>query len=396
MSGGSERIERVTAALGEANLDALVCALPTNVLLLSGYWPVVGASVALATRDGQVAVLAPEDERELAGAGWASAVRAFQPGANAVAAAREPLARLAAEVGIDGGRVGYEDGAFFEQSSYAAMYFYGAATAPLVQRALPRATLVPATDVIRGLRAAMTSEELARVRGACAVATIAFTQGAAALRAGLREPEAAALFETPLSVQGLGRPDVARAGGFVWCMSGEHSALAGGAYARTRDRALRGGDLVLIHCNSYVDGYWTDITRTYMLGAPSPRQREIHEAIFAARAAALAAIRPGARAADVDAAARGVLTERGFGPYFTHPTGHNVGFSAISAESPPRLAEGSADVLEPGMVFNVEPAVYLMDYGGVRHCDVVTVTKGGAEVLTPFQATVEELTVDTR
>ncbi len=179
-------------------------------------------------------------------------------------------------------------------------------------------------------------------------------------------------------------------------MSGEHSALAGGAYARTRDRALRGGDLVLIHCNSYVDGYWTDITRTYMLGAPSPRQREIHEAIFAARAAALAAIRPGARAADVDAAARGVLTERGFGPYFTHPTGHNVGFSAISAESPPRLAEGSADVLEPGMVFNVEPAVYLMDYGGVRHCDVVTVTKGGAEVLTPFQATVEELTVDTR
>ncbi len=158
MSGGSERIERVTAALGEANLDALVCALPTNVLLLSGYWPVVGASVALATRDGQVAVLAPEDERELAGAGWASAVRAFQPGANAVAAAREPLARLAAEVGIDGGRVGYEDGAFFEQSSYAAMYFYGAATAPLVQRALPRATLVPATDVIRGLRAAMTSE----------------------------------------------------------------------------------------------------------------------------------------------------------------------------------------------------------------------------------------------
>ncbi len=393
MPRGSERIERVAAALREANLEALVCALPTNVLLLSGYWPVVGASIALATRDGRVAVLAPEDERELAEGGWAGVIDAFQPGADAVAAARAPLARLAGAVGIDGGRIGYEDGAFFEQSSYAAMHVFGPATAPLVRRALPRATLVPATGVIRSLRAAMTGEELARVRVACAVATIAFTQGAAALRAGLREPEAAALFEAPLSVRGLGRPGVARAGGFVWCMSGEHSALAGAAYARTRDRALRGGDLVLIHCNSYVDGYWTDITRTYMLGAPSPRQREIHEAIFAARVAALAAIRPGARAADVDAAARGVLTERGFGPYFTHPTGHNVGFSAISAESPPRLSPGSADVLEPGMVFNVEPAVYILDYGGARHCDVVTVTEDGAEVLTPFQATVEELTV---
>jgi len=398
MARGDERIERIMAALQQANLDALVCTHPTNVLLLSGYWPVVGASIVVATRDGRVAVLAPEDERDLADGGWAGTVRTFQSGSleslpDVVAAVEGPVAR---ELGATGARVGHEDGDFFEQSSYAAMHYYGPVTAPLLGRAMPGATLTLAADLIKTLRAALTGDELARVRAACQVAGEAFERGAAGLRAGLREPEAAALFETPLSVVGLGRAGVARAGGFVYCMSGENSARAGSAYARTRDRAMLHGDLVLIHCNSYVDGYWTDITRTYCLGEPSERQRAIHDAIFAARAAALAVIRPGARAADVDAAARAVLRDRGFGAYFTHGLGHNVGFTAISTDGPPRLHPASDDVLESGMVFNVEPAVYIAGYGGARHCDVVTVTADGAQVLTPFQATIEELTVDTR
>src|SRR5581483_7397626 len=155
---------------------------------------------------------------------------------------------------------------------------------------------------------------------------------------------------------------------FTYCMSGPNSAEAHAAYQRSRNRRLEKGDLVLVHCNSYADGYWTDITRTYVIGQPDERQREIYAAVLAAREAALKAIRPGAPTADVDHAARDVLEARGFGPQFKHPTGH-------------------------GMVFNVEPGVYFDGYGGVRHCDMVAVTPGGAEVLTPFQLELTELTV---
>jgi Xaa-Pro aminopeptidase len=204
----------------------------------------------------------------------------------------------------------------------------------------------------------------------------------------------AAAYQTPLSIHGLAHAGVERAGGFVYCMSGANSALAGGAYARTRNRELRAGDLVLVHCNSYVDGYWTDITRTYCLGEPDERQRAMYAAVSEARAAALAAIHPGARAAAVDRAARDVLTRRGFGDEFTHGIGHNVGFSAISAEYPPRLHPASDDVLAVGMTFNIEPAIYIKGYGGMRHCDVVTIgERGAADVLTPFQAGMEQLVV---
>jgi Xaa-Pro aminopeptidase len=223
-----------------------------------------------------------------------------------------------------------------------------------------------------------------RIRTACSLAANAFLQGARGLREGLTEAEAAALFRAPLSAEaGAG---VERAGGFAYCMSGPNAAQAHGAYARSRGRRLRAGDLVLVHCNSYADGYWTDITRTYRLGGGDDRPGRLCDAVFAARGAALGAIRVGARAADVDRAAREVLQGRGLGREFKHSTGHGVGFAAINHNALPRLHPKSADVLEAGMVFNVEPAVYLDGYGGLRHCDVVALTMNGAEVLTPFQA----------
>jgi Xaa-Pro dipeptidase len=398
MTPDVDRIGRIKEVLQDAGLDALVCTLPANVLQLSGYWPVVGSALAVATRDGRIALLAPEDEQELAGHSWASEVRTYQPSSlqrlsSPAEAVRDPLAALLRDVGLARGRIGYENGDAYEPVSYAAMYLYQDAIVTVLRGAAPDTTLTPATAPLTRLRSTMTPAEVGRVRVACTIAGGAFAAGTEALRPGVREPEVAAAFGAPLSVEGLGHEGVQRAGGFTWCMSGPNAALARGTYARTRDRTLRAGDFVLLHCNSYVDGYWTDVTRTYCLGVPDARQRAMYEAVFAARAAALAAIQPGARAADVDKAARDVLTARGFGPYFTTPTGHNVGFSAISAEFPPRLHPASGDRLEVGMTFNVEPAIYVQDYGGLRHCDVVTVREEGPEVLTPFQARLEDLIV---
>ena len=140
-------------------------------------------------------------------------------------------------------------------------------------------------------------------------------------------------------------------------------------------------------------GFWTDITRTFCLGEPDERKQRMYDAVFAVRRAALETIVPGVRAATVDAAARSVLEARGFGAEFKHGLGHGVGFAAINHNAPPRLHPASNDILETGMVFNIEPAIYVEGYGGMRHCDMVAVGEAGAELLTPFQSTVEELTV---
>jgi Xaa-Pro dipeptidase len=117
----------------------------------------------------------------------------------------------------------------------------------------------------------------------------------------------------------------------------------------------------------------------------------MYDAVFAARAAALESARPGTKASAVDDAARGVFRDRGLSSAFKHSTGHGVGFGAISAHSLPRLHPKSDDILRPGMVFNVEPALYFEGYGGMRHCDLVVLTSTGAEVLTPFHASLTEL-----
>ena len=182
-----------------------------------------------------------------------------------------------------------------------------------------------------------------------------------------------------------------RAGGRFSCMSGKRSGIAFGAFARSTAKKIESGDLVLTHCNSQVDGYWTDITRTYSTGEFTAKKQDMYGALFAARDAALAALAPGVGASDVDAAARSVLEERGFGKQFKHPTGHGVGFGAINPHALPRLHPKSPDRIEAGMVFNVEPGIYFEDFGGMRQCEMVAMTHTGAEVLTGFQGTIDDL-----
>ncbi len=390
MTRDGDRLDSIRDALRAAGLGGLACALPADVLLLSGYWPVVGTSLAIADREGRVALVVPEDERELASHGWADEVRTFRPASlaellDAAEAVHDALAETARSLGLSGRRLGYEAGPYFEPSSYASMHFYGCAIAGILKAAVRPSELVPADDLLAGLRGSKTPAEIAGISTACRVAKCAFIEGSRHLHAGLTETEAADQFRGPLGDLGVGFEGTRRAGGFVWCMSGPNSAKAHAAYARSRDRRLSAGDFVLVHCNSFADGRWTDITRTFYLGEPDERAASLYDAVFAARAAALAAIRPGARAADVDGAARDVLRSRGLGDAFKHATGHGVGFAAINHAARPRLHPKSDEVLRAGMVFNVEPAVYFDGYGGLRHCDVVAVTEGGCDVLTPFQ-----------
>lgn len=392
-----ERIERIARALREARLDALVCALPSNVLLLSGYWPVVGTAVAVATREGAVGVAVPFDEEDLAQAGWADVREPFAPASLSelrplLDAMGPALRRVIERLGVGSGRVGYERGPMLEPSSYAGTNRYASALRDLLLDCCPGAGLFGADEILSGLRAVLTRRELARLRIACRVAEDAFRTGAARVVPGATEREVAAIFRATLEAYAdTGGEPTARAGGFVFCMSGPDAALADRAYARTRARRIQPGDLVMVHCNSFVNGLWTDISRTYHPGAVDDWARPVLEAVLAARRAALDAIAPGVLAREVDRAARDILRQHGFASQFRHGTGHGVGFAAIDHNARPRLHPASDDVLEAGMVFNVEPAVYLEGKGGVRQCEMVAVHAGGAELLTPFQNRLAEL-----
>ncbi len=393
-----ERIRRIQDCLEANNWDALVCSLPMNVLLLTGYWPVVGTSVAIALR-GRICVIVPEDEEELARQGWADEVITFHPGAldkitTAAQALHDPFQGVTKELSSRQCRIGLEQGETTEPASYAAIHLYGRAIQQLLEQTLPSFVLDSADDVLAQLRSVKTADETVRIRTACKLAERAFREGASQLCAGMTELEVANLYRGSLSTGLPDFPDIERADGFVFCMSGPNSALAGSAYARSRTRRIEAGDLVLIHCNSYADGHWTDITRTFSIGEPDIRGRAIREAVFAAREAALGALAPGVPAAHIDVAARTELRARGFGPQFTHSTGHGIGFSAIDGNAQPRLHPKSPDTIQAGMVFNIEPAVYIKKFGGIRHCDMVAVSDTGAELLTDFQCHPEELVLN--
>ncbi|MGH9743653.1 MAG: M24 family metallopeptidase [Candidatus Acidiferrum sp.] len=389
---------RVQNALQDAELDAVICALPSNVLLLAGYWPVVGKSLAICVRGGPTTLLVPEDEHDLAEKGFADVIETFEPGTlrtlpNILDAIQPLLAAVLSKVRVASGSIGVETGGHYQASSYLGMYLFGSELPSVVQELLPSAVLVSIDQWIAEQACVKTSEELVQIRQACAIAKKAYESASKQCRAGMKETEVAQLFRSPLSTTEVPGPSIQRCDGFAFCMSGPNSAKAGAAYARSRQRKLESSDLVMVHCNSYVDGFWTDITRTFTLQARDRRQTKMFEAVFAARAAGLSIIKPGTEARAVDAEVRRVIEEHGMGDFLKHGTGHGVGFSPSSARKTPEIHAESGDILKEGIVFNVEPAVYIEGYGGARHCDMVAVTGTGYELLTDFLCEPQELVI---
>jgi PAS domain S-box-containing protein len=162
-------------------------------------------------------------------------------------------------------------------------------------------------------------------------------------------------------------------------LSGPRSALPHG---RTGERRVETGEILLIDFGTTVNGYHSDITRTFVVGQePNDRLREVYAAVQAANEAGRAAVRPGTACQDVDRVARQVLVEAGFGEHFIHRTGHGLG---LDVHEEPGIVGGNDMPLEEGMVFTVEPGVYLEGWGGIRIEDNVVVTADGCESLTTF------------
>jgi Xaa-Pro aminopeptidase len=229
--------------------------------------------------------------------------------------------------------------------------------------------------MIERQRVVKDAGEIAALREAAVrlgpVAEVAFR----AVRPGVTERRVATTIDAALGEAGYERPafDTIVAGG-------DNSALP---HHHPSDRVLVDGDLVVLDFGGVLGGYCSDLTRTVAIGQPSTDRRHLYDAVRDAQAAALAVIRPGVAVSTVDAAAREVLNERGLGDVFGHGTGHGLGLEVHEEPRISRPREGfPPEVLQPGMVFTVEPGAYLPGVGGVRIEDDVLVTETGCEILT--------------
>ena len=208
----------------------------------------------------------------------------------------------------------------------------------------------------------------------------AITITEAALQATMRQVE---VLMTEQEVAALLKIEMLRAGGEGMSfppivVAGPNSASP---HATPSDRPILSGDTIVVDCGVTVGGYAADITRTFAIGALVPEMAGIYEVVRAANAAGRRAVRPGVSAEEVDWAARAVIEDAGYGEYFMHRTGHGLG---LEVHEPPYIVAGNERTLEPGMIFTVEPGIYLPGQGGVRIEDDVLVTPDGAESLTTF------------
>jgi len=235
------------------------------------------------------------------------------------------------------------------------------------------ATLVPAGQALAALRLYKDAEAVRALREAIAISQAALEKLLGLVRPGMTEREVAGLLIVAQLERGGGKHPFEPIP-----LAGPNSALPHG---EPGERRLAVGEPLLLDFGTTVRGYASDITRTFSVGEPSPRLVEVYEVVRAANEAGRAAAKPGVPAQEVDRATRQVIEEAGFGPYFTHRTGHGLG---MEAHEEPNIVEGNAQVLEPGMVFTIEPGIYLPGEVGVRIEDNMLVTANGAESLTTF------------
>lgn len=220
------------------------------------------------------------------------------------------------------------------------------------------------------LRMIKSEAEIENIKRAAKIADDAFAELVPKIRSGVTELDIALELEFLMRKRGASAmsfdPIVA---------SGPRSALP---HARPTDRVFSVGDFVVFDFGCVVNGYCSDMTRTIVIGEPEEQHLLIYDLVLKAQLTSLEAVGPGKTGAEIDAIARDIIGEMGYGEYFGHGLGHSLG---LEVHESPRLSKTDQTVLQPGMLVTVEPGVYIPGFGGVRIEDLVLVTEGGHEVL---------------
>jgi Xaa-Pro dipeptidase len=349
------RVRRLQGYIQEAGLDAVALVPGPNLLYLTGlvFHLMERPIVALIPGQGEPLLILPELERAKGqqAAGWRLFTygEAEQDRLSAFHRAAAALGRSAKTIGV-------------ESTALRFLEFQ------LLRAALPRARIVAGDAALNELRVLKEPQELAAMERAVQVAQVAMAETLPLLRPGMTEKEVAA----ELVLQLLRAGSEAQFPFSPIVASGPQSALP---HATPTERPLQPGDMLIIDWGARVEGYVSDLTRTFAIGPVDPELQRVHQLVLAANQAAQEAVRPGATCSQIDQAARRVIEAGGYGPYFIHRTGHGLG---LAGHEPPYIAADNPQPLRPGMAFTIEPGVYLPGRGGVRiEDDVVVEGQGG-------------------
>jgi Xaa-Pro dipeptidase len=365
------RQERARQLMRENALNAIVLMEGTSLTYFTGirWWggerlfalvlPAKGASfyVCPAFEEGRATEQiadAPEGEHP--------DVRTWQEDENPY----ERLAQGLKDRGITSGALGIEE---------SVRFFF----ADGIAKAVPQATLTSATPVTAGCRMIKGAHEIALIRLASQVTLAAYEAVYHALREGMTQQQVEDLIAAAYGQ--LGFP------GEASVEVGEYSSFPHGS---NTPQIIREGSIVMIDDGCTVEGYQSDITRTFVVGKASDKMNQVFDIVHRAQAAALATARPGLECGAVDAAARKVITDAGFGPdykNFTHRVGHGMG---MDGHEWPYLVRGNATKLQSGMTFSDEPGIYLHGEFGIRLEDDMHITENGAELFTPQSPSLED------
>jgi Xaa-Pro aminopeptidase len=351
------RRDAVTRALAEVGADALVVTHMPNIRWLTGFTGSAGIAVLTPARlalvtDFRYAVQAPQEV--------GSSVEVVVDRSNVW----ERVQRLVKGLGV----VAFES------------HVMTVREADRLAGLLKGATLLPTVDLVEQSRQVKDPGEVAAIQAAGALAHAALAEVLPTIRAGEREIDVAARLEAALRVRGS-----------EWhpfqtiVASGPRSALP---HARTSERVIGRGELLLIDFGAQVDGYCADITRTMVIGRADPRQRLIHALVQEAQLRARTHVRAGMTGREGDALARDLIAARGYGDAFGHSLGHGLGLEVHEA---PRLAATVDAPLPVGAVVTIEPGIYLPGWGGVRLEDDVWLAPDGPVLLTDGHTDLLEL-----
>ncbi len=249
----------------------------------------------------------------------------------------------------------------------------------LLQAAAPGVMCDDADQLIAALRMIKDRSEIDAMRHAIQITEDALDDVVGVIRAGMTERQVAN--ELLMALMRRGAEGIAFE---PLIQSGPNAALP---HLTSTERVIQSGEGLLMDFGIIVDGYNSDITRTFAVGQPTDEFKRIYELVKQANAAGRAAAKPSATGQDIDRATRKVIEDAGYGQYFTHRTGHGLG---LQGHEPPYIVEGNAVPLVVGNTFTVEPGIYISGIGGVRIEDDVLITDDGAESLTTYD---RELTV---
>ncbi|KIL41662.1 metallopeptidase [Gordoniibacillus kamchatkensis] len=223
------------------------------------------------------------------------------------------------------------------------------------------------------MRVVKSDGEVAVIRRAIRCIEDVFRDTIALVKPGVTELELVAEMEYRMKRLGADSPSFE-----TMVLTGRKSGLPHGVPGV---EPIREGDLLLFDAGVFIDGYASDLTRTFAVGDIGDKCRDIYDAVLQANLAMIAAVRPGVPLGSLDLAARGVIEQRGYGPHFITRAGHGFG---LEIHEYPSIHANNADPVREGMTFTAEPGIYMPEIGGVRIEDNVFVTRNGAEVLTTF------------